>query len=451
MKMFTPQKNHLMTTGSIPQHIIQFAVPLIAGNLLQQSYQLIDMIIVGRCIDDNGLSIAAVGMSSSFIMLMIGFFMGLSTGAGIVISNAYGAGQIGKVKKSVKLSLVLAAAVSVVIAAASITCCEWLLTIFHTTEDIFDLAAAYLKLYAAGFIPSLIYNMGTSVLQAFGNSTSPFYYLAGTCLLNVILDYLFMGPGDMGVEGAAAATVLSQILAMILTLAKIYGTYTSLKKEKEEDENGWKLLQTILKYSLPISFQQIAATLSNLILQGYINLLGTGTIAAWGIFGKIDGFLLMPLRGFSLAMTTFAGQNMGAGNVKRVMEGKRWVSWMSCGITVCMSLIFLSLCEPIICIFEDEPDIVNAAKEMCWYMLPFYFLLALMRVYSGLFNGMGKTFYSSVVLFSCLCIVRVAAVAVLFPVMESAYAVYLSFYASWISALGLFLIRYPALRKENGL
>ncbi len=454
MKLFS-QDAQLMTEGSIAQHIVRFAIPLLIGNMLQQTYQLADMIIVGRCIDDDGLSIAAVGMSGSFIMLMIGFFVGLATGAGVVISNAYGAGQTKRVKKAIRIALILAACVSVTVCILSRLGCSWLLEKFHTTEDIFDLSELYLRTFALGFVPLLIYNMGTSILQALGNSTSPFYYLSVTCVLNVILDLVFMLGFDAGVGGAAWATVISQVLAMCLVLRKInkidIGGNNSVYNLYESEPDGKQILMRMLRLSLPISLQSVASSFSNLILQGQINLLGTSVIAAWGIFGRIDGFLLLPVQSFSIAITTFAGQNLGAGRLERIAEGKNCVAKMSSCVTIVLSVIFLILCEPIVLIFEDNPEIVNATREMCFFMLPFYFLIALFRTYSGLLNGMGKAIYSSVVMISCLCVLRVVVIAFIFPVFQSAMAVYISYYASWISALILFVVSYRSVGKKMGI
>ena len=295
MKLFS-QENQLMTDGSIPRHLVRFAIPLLIGNFLQQSYQLVDMIIVGRCIGDGGKSIAAVGVGTAFLGMMIGLFIGLSTGAGIVISKAYGAGRLRRVKESIRVALALAAAVALIISLLAIFSCNWILTITNTTEDIFDLASLYLKIYALGFIPQLVYNMGTSVLQALGNSTSPLCFLAVTCVLNVILDLFFMGSLDMGVAGAAAATVLSQCIAMVLVLRKIHHSDVmkqpggTVLREGRKIESRW-ILTTIVRYGVPIAIQQLTMSLSNMVLQGHINLLGTDAIAAWSILGKIDGFI----------------------------------------------------------------------------------------------------------------------------------------------------------------
>lgn len=447
------QESMLMTEGRIIPLIIRFSVPLLIGNLLQQSYQLVDLIIVGRCIKDGGLSIAAVGMGTSFINMMIGFFLGLSTGAGIVISNAYGAKRLGRVRHSIYLAIKLAACVAVTVSIFSVLTCDWFLTVTNTTEEIFHLSGVYLKIYYIGFIPLLIYNMGTSILQALGNSVSPFYYLTITCVLNIFLDIVFLQYFGMGVGGAAAATVVSQVIAMILVLRKILRPgFLSEETEAEgnivEKGESRRILGTMIRYSLPIALQQLTVSGSNLILQGYVNLLGTQIIAAFGIFSKIDGFLLLPLSSFSVAITTFTGQNYGAGNLSRILQAKRYVSRMSAGVTLGLSAILILLCEPIVRFFEDSPQIIEATKEMCVYMLPFYFLLALSRVYAGLFNGLGKPAYGSVTLIACLCIARVAYITVAFPFVPTILSIYISYYISWVLCFLMMAIAYRVFIRK---
>ena len=453
MKLFS-QNNQLMTEGSIPRHLIRFAIPLLIGNFLQQSYQLVDMIIVGRCIGDGGISIAAVGVGTSFLGMMIGLFMGLSTGAGIVISRAYGAGRTKRVKHSIQVALLLAAAVAVLITVAAIGSCNWILTLLHTTEDIFDLASLYLKIYALGFVPQLVYNMGTSVLQALGNSTSPLTFLAVTCVINVILDLVFMGALHLGVGGAAAATVLSQCAAMVLVLRKIHQSDVMqvpgerILGERGLTESRWILL-TIIRYGVPIAIQQLTMSFSNMILQGHINLLGTTAIASWSILSKIDGFILLPVSSFSMAMTTFTGQNYGARQLSRIHEGKRCVTFMSVGTTVVLSMICVLLCEPIVHIFDGSVSIVEMTKDMAWHMLPFYFTLAVIRIYTGLFNGLGRPLLGSVTMIFCMCVIRVTAVTMLFPAFHSTIAIYIAYYASWFTCMFLLMAEYRLIIRKQ--
>jgi len=294
--------------------------------------------------------------------------------------------------------------------------------------------------------------MGTSVLQALGDSTSPFCYLAVTCVLNIVLDLIFVGVFSMGVAGAAMATVLAQFIAFILIINKI--RKLDIIREKYDEEkaqvlsNG-KILKKILKLSLPLSLQQITTDLSNLILQGTINLLGTSVIAAYGIFGKIDGFLLLPLSSFAVAMTTFTGQNYGAGRYDRILQGKKIVLTMSVGVTLVMGLLLLMAIRPAVLIFEDTPAIVDAAVEMGQIMLPFYFLLAAMRVYTGLFNGVGRPVLGSVAMIFSLCIVRITFISVVFPLMQSADAVCYSYLFSWLVCLGIVYIEYLLFVKKE--
>ena len=455
MKLFA-QETQLMTEGSISKHIIHFAIPLLVSNLLQQSYNLIDMVIVGRCINDGGLSIAAVGVGASFINMMIGLFMGLATGASIVISNAYGAGRMKRVRKTIRLSLVMSASISVGLAAVSILICDWILELMNTTDDIFGLASTYLKIYFLSFIPLLVYNMGTSILQALGNSTSPFWYLLVTSILNLVMDLLFLAGFGMGVEGAALATTIATLIAAVLVLRKIFvsGLLASPEGDgtREKLDRSRYLLATIVRFGVPIGIQSLTMSLSNMVLQGNVNLLGTDAIAAWSIFGKIDGYVIMPVIGFRMAITTFTGQNFGARKLHRVEEGRKIVSWLSVGTVVVLGALVILLYRPIVMIFEPSEAVLEYCRQMAYYMVPFYFTLAFINTYTGLYNGLGKPLLGSVVMILCMCVLRVATVSVTFPIMQSLIAIAIAYYVSWFSCMFLLMGFYHfRIKKEMGL
>ncbi len=455
MKLFA-QETQLMTEGSISKHIIRFAIPLLVSNLLQQSYNLIDMVIVGRCINDGGLSIAAVGVGASFINMMIGLFMGLATGASIVISNAYGAGRMKRVRKTIRLSLVMSASISVGLAAVSILICDWILELMNTTDDIFGLASTYLKIYFLSFIPLLVYNMGTSILQALGNSTSPFWYLLVTSILNLVMDLLFLAGFGMGVEGAALATTIATLIAAVLVLRKIFASGLLASPEgdgtREKLDRSRYLLATIVRFGVPIGIQSLTMSLSNMVLQGNVNLLGTDAIAAWSIFSKIDGYVIMPVIGFRMAITTFTGQNFGARKLHRVEEGRKVVSWLSVGSVVILGALVILLYRPIVMIFEPSEAVLEYCRQMAYYMVPFYFTLAFINTYTGLYNGLGKPLLGSVVMILCMCVLRVATVSVTFPIMQSLIAITIAYYVSWFSCMFLLMGFYHfRIKKEMGL
>ena len=296
--------------------------------------------------------------------------------------------------------------------------------------------------------------MGTSVLQALGNSTSPLTFLAVTCVINVILDLVFMGALHLGVGGAAAATVLSQCVSMVLVLRKIRQSDVMkvpgerILGERGLTESRWILL-TIIRYGVPIAIQQLTMSFSNMILQGHINLLGTTAIASWSILSKIDGFILLPVSSFSMAMTTFTGQNYGARQLSRIHEGKRCVTFMSVGTTVVLSMICVLLCEPIVHIFDGSSSIVEMTKDMAWHMLPLYFTLAVIRIYTGLFNGLGRPLLGSVTMIFCMCVIRVTAVTMLFPSLHSTMAIYIAYYASWFTCMFLLMAEYRLIIRKQ--
>lgn len=435
---------HLMTEGDILPLILKYSVPLLLGNMLQQSYQLIDLMIVGRCIHDNGISVAAVGMGSSFINMMIGFFVGITSGAGIVIANAFGKRDEKKVLRSIKVSVILAACLSVFVSILSILSCDRLLTVANTTPDIFKSAGTYLKVYYVGFMPLFIYNMCTAILQALGDSKSPFKYLFISCVLNLILDYIFMGVLHLGVEGAAGATVICEMLSMIISLRKVYMT-AGFDVQKDcgcSIEADTAIVAKIVKFGIPIAVQQMTINLSNLIIQGYINKLGTDVIAAFGIYGKIDGYILLPMFSFSIAVTTFTGQNFGAGNIERINRGKKTVLILSAAVTAMLSLILMISGPFIVELFADSDSITLITVQMINNLMPFYCILAVSKTYSGIFNALGKSAYSSVTTVICLCIVRIVVLSIAFKILEAITAIYIAYIISWILLTAVIMVEY---------
>ena len=400
--------------------------------------------IVGRCIHDNGISVAAVGMGSSFINMMIGFFVGITSGAGIVIANEFGKRDEKKVLRSIKVSVILAACLSVFVSILSILSCDRLLSVANTTPDIFKSAGTYLKVYYVGFMPLFIYNMCTAVLQALGDSKSPFKYLFISCVFNLILDYVFMGVVHLGVEGAAGATVICEMMSMILSLRKVYMTagFDGQKDCGCSLEADTALMAKIVKYGIPIAVQQMTINLSNLIIQGYINKLGTDVIAAFGIYGKIDGYILLPVFSFSIAVTTFTGQNFGAGNTERINRGKKTVLTLSAAVTAMLSVIMMISGPFIAEFFTDSDSIIFITVQMINNLMPFYCLIAVSKTYSGIFNALGKSAYSSVTTVICLCIVRIVVLSIAFKILEAITAIYIAYVSSWILLTAVIMVEY---------
>ena len=391
MKLFS-QNNQLMTEGSIPRHLIRFAIPLLIGNFLQQSYQLVDMIIVGRCIGDGGISIAAVGVGTSFLGMMIGLFVGLSTGAGLVISRAYGAGRTKRVKHSIQVALLLAAAVAVLITVAAIGSCNWILTLLHTTEDIFDLASLYLKIYALGFVPQLVYNMGTSVLQALGNSTSPLTFLAVSALLNIVLDIWFVVGLHMGVRGAAWSTVIAQAAAGIGIGVYAIGKLPILHRDKTSVKWNPHRLWEIIVNDVATGIQQSVMNFGILMIQGLVNSFGTTIMASFAAAVKIDTIAYMPAQEFGNAYSLFVSQNYGAQKTDRIRKGTKIALLASACFCVGISVLIFTFAERLMGMFIDpsEAEIITEGARYLRIEGTMYVGIGILFLWYGYFRGIHR-------------------------------------------------------------
>ena len=277
-----------------------------------------------------------------------------------------------------------------------------------------------------------------------------------TCVINLGLDLLFLGVFGMGVGGAALATALATLIAALLVLRKIFvsGLLAAPDGEelREKLDRSRYLLATIIRYGIPIGIQSLTMSLSNMVLQGNVNLLGTDAIAAWSIFGKIDGYVIMPVISFRMAITTFTGQNYGARKLHRVEEGRRTVSWLSVGTVVILGTLVILLYRPIVMIFEPSEAVLEYCWQMAYYMVPFYFTLAFINTYTGVYNGLGKPLIGSAVMILCMCVLRVAAVSITFPAMHSLMAIAIAYYVSWFSCMFLLMgIYHFRLKKQLDL
>ena len=314
--------------GSIWKSLLFYFFPIWFGSIFQQMYTTVDAVVVGRFVGKEALA-ALGGTSSLLVDLSVGFFIGASAGAGVVISHCYGAGDRERLRYSVHASMKLA-----VICGAALTVVGFLLTPMalrwmNTPADVLEGATIYLRVYFCGVIPSLLYNMGSSVLRAVGDAKRPLYFLIFTTVVNIGLDVLFVAVFKMGIFGAALATILAQVFSAVLVLRTLLNTNESYRLVLGGCEAYPEVFRQIVRLGLPSGFQYMLYTVSNLVVQAKVNLLGTDVAAAWAVISKLDGIFWLTMTAFGTAITTFTGQNYGAGKMDRVHRG------MHVGIVLC--------------------------------------------------------------------------------------------------------------------
>lgn len=385
-----------MTKGSIPVNILKFAFPLLLGNLFQQFYNMVDMWVIGQT--DNVDAFAAVGNVSPIINMLIGFFMGLSSGAGVIISQYYGAKNEKKVNEVAHTSIALTLVMSVAFTVLGIALTPVLLKLMLNNNDgvstVYPYAKTYLTIYFSGVIGLMIYNMGAGILRAIGDSTRPFYFLVVSALTNIVLDLLFVFVFDMGVEGVALATIIAQGISAILTVITLLKTSSSVKLNFKKLNLDTQILKNIFSVGLPAAIQMMITALSNVFVQSYVagvNGVQAHCLGGWTTYSKIDAFIFLPVQSISLAATTLVGQNLGNGDMKRAKKGTYIAFGMSLAINVAVIAVVMIFAPYLAAFFEDDPNVVYYAELLLHNITPFYIFCSVNQVFAAALRGAGNT------------------------------------------------------------
>lgn len=423
------KKTILMTEGVIWRQIFLFSIPLILGNLLQQMYNTMDSVIVGNFVGSDAL--AAVGASSSLLYLLIAFSTGAATGAGVVVAQLYGAGDEKKVQDAVHTALGIAVVLGLILTVVGIAVSPKLLEWMNTPEDIMEQSVEYLRVYFAGVVFNVIYNMAAGILNAVGNSKRSLLYLGIASFLNIGLDIFFIAILKMGVAGAAIATDICQLISSILILGFLVKVPDKYRITVKKIRIHKHMATRIIQIGLPSGIQNMVISLSNVLVQTGVNGFGTNAVAGFSAYLKVDGFNILPVMSFSMAATTFTGQNYGAGKMDRVKRGM-WVTVaMSMIYTITTGFLLLTFAEPIISIFTSDANVIAYGVLATKYFCPFYFLLGIMHSLAGTVRGTGKTIPPMVIILLALCVFRIIWVQFAVPKFESIRGIYLVYPLSW--------------------
>lgn len=378
-----------MTQGSTTRHLVRFALPLLAGNLFQQLYNMVDTWVVGNFVSNEAFS--AVGTVTPIINTLIGFFLGMSSGAGVVISQYYGAHRPEKVREAVHTAMLLTVIMGVVFTGVGIAMTPLMLELMKTPAEVAPDQAAYLTIYFAGIMGLLLYNMGSGILRAVGDSQRPFYFLLVSAGVNTALDLLFVLKFGMGVEGVAYATIIAQAVSAVLTIAVLIGYDGSVKLSLRDLRIHWRMLKKIVAVGIPAALQMAITAFSNVFVQGYINHFGADCMSGWTAYTKIDQLVILPVQSLSLASTTFVGQNLGVGNVERAKGGVRRALYLSFAVTAVLLVPVLTLAPDMTAFFNSKPEVVSYGALLLRLLSPFYFFFCINQIYSGALRGSGNS------------------------------------------------------------
>ena len=376
-----------MTGGSISKLLIAFAIPLLMGNLFQQLYNTVDSLVVGNFVGKEAL--AAVGSTTPIINTLVMFFGGVAVGASVIISRYFGAHDDEKLHTAIETTMALTFVSSILCTVLGIYIAPALLRFMDTPEDVLPEAATYLKIYFAGVSGLLIYNMTSGILRAVGDTKRPLYFLILSSIMNIVLDLIFVIYFHMGIAGVAYATIISQFVSSILVL-------TILTRSTENYRFVWKdlcfnkkMLSQICKVGFPVGLQQAVTSFSNVYVQSYINSFGSSCMAGWSSYVKIDSFLMLPLQSMSQASTTFASQNIGAKNVKRVKDGTKTALLLSSAVIFVLAAILWIFAPQMTALFNQDPEVIYYGTLFLRLCVFAVVLCCPNQIYAGTLRGAG--------------------------------------------------------------
>ncbi len=397
-----------ITEGSIWKGMLLFALPIMLGSLLQQLYNMADAVIVGRALGKAAL--AAVGGSSGRITnLLVNSFVALTSGASVVIAQYFGAQDTRRVRKGICTAMLLSVVCGVLLTVFGIASARSLLILMKTTADTLDASASYLRIYFLGMVPTMIYNMGSGILRAMGDSKRPLYYLFVCVVANIGLDLLFVLVFHWGIEGAAAATALSQVVCAALVLRALLRLPADerLLFDREELDRG--TLRRMLRIGLPAGLQCAMYGIANMVLQVGINLLGTDSMAGWTAFNKFDDYYWPVSNAIGIAVMTYVGQNFGAGDRERVHESIRKGLLIHLSISILFSFLIVGIRYPMMRLFVgDDPTVVAIGAQVTMMVAPFYITFTLVEVLSSTMRGVGDALVPATLTMVFTCFVRLA-------------------------------------------
>lgn len=439
-------KNQI-TEGVIWRQLLIFFFPIVIGTLFQQLYNTVDAVIVGRFVGKQAL--ASVGGSAAVLSnLIIGFFTGLSAGATVIISQHYGAKNTRSLHESLHTAYAFSIIASLVIAVLGWFLTPWLLTVMKTPSDVLTDSILYLRIYFLGMIAVLVFNMGSGIMRAIGDSRRPLNYLIVCCLLNIVLDIIMVLVFHLGIAGVAAATVISQAVSAALVTRALMIDYDVLKLTLTDIRLSPSMLRSELRIGFPSGLQSCMYGITNIIIQAAVNGFGTDPAAAWAAYGKLDAIFWTICGAFGIAITTFAGQNYGARRYDRVFKSVRVCLSMSLGVCGLLLIFLITLCRPLFHIFTTDANVVNIGVYMLRYITPSYIVFVFIEILSGALRGIGDVLFPTLITLGGVCCVRLPWILLVVPRRHELWTILISYPMSWAATAVLLILYYFYRRKH---
>lgn len=427
------EKSKDMILDSSVKSLLTYAVPLLMSNIFQQLYTVIDSLIVGNYLGKAEL--AAVGTSGTISFFGIGIFTGIATGAGVVIGNYYGARDDKRLKEAVHTSIALGIAGGVLLSVAGVLCARQVLVLMDTPEEVLPYAAVYQRIYFAGLVFAVVYNMGTGILRAEGDSSHPLYYLIVTTVVNIVLDLVMICVLGMGIAGAALATVISEAVSAVMVMYHLCRQPEPLNVSLREIRMYKGVAGKVIGMGIPTGIQTGVIAFSNIIVQSFINQFGVDAASGCSAYIKIDGFVLLPITSFGLVAMTFTSQNIGTGKTDIIKTGERKIMAISLSYTVVVSLLLELFAGELIGMFNRDAGVVEAGCKMLRILAPGYWMLAVTHILVGMFRGSGKSLMAMLIMLVNLVAFRILFLALLVPKIHTLETVLWSYTVTWVTAV----------------
>jgi putative MATE family efflux protein len=431
-----------MTEGSIPGQILRFAAPLFLGNLFQQLYNTADALIVGNMLGNDAL--AAVSATGTLVFLVISLFVGIAAGSGVLISRYFGAQDFDKLEKAIHTNVAFSLAAGVLMTVFGVLFTPWMLEAMGTPEDVMDLSATYIRTFFAGSLGLVLYNGLRGVMQAVGDGKNPLKYLIFCSVLNVVLDITFIGLFHTGVGGAALATIISQFLSGLLCLRKLLMTDAEYRVELKKIRFHWPTLKLIVRYGLPSGIQNSVIAIANVVVQANINEFGTMAVAGCGAYAKVEGFAFLPITSFTISLTTFVGQNLGAKEYDRAKKGARFGLWCAIFSAELIGVLLYATAPAVIGAFTREPEAIAFGVDKGRICSVFFCLLAASHGLAAVLRGAGKAVIPMISMLAFWCVIRVTFLHFMVPIYHTIATVNWVYPLTWALStvfLGLYYWR----------
>lgn len=448
--LFVKKKSDVdMTEGNIWRHLIIFALPLLMGSLFQQLYNTVDTWVLGRYVSDEAFS--AVGAVTPIVNMLIGFFTGLSSGASVVISQYYGAKQFDRIDKAVRTSSLITLISGVLLSVLGIILVPLMLDLMKMPENVYKEAETYLVIYFAGMTGLMIYNMGSGILRAIGDSQKPFYFLACTTVVNIVLDLVFAINFKMGVAGVAYATIIAQGVSALLVIISLLKHKGCIRLRAPYVSLDSPILKKIIIIGIPAALQVSVTSFSNVFVQSYVNHFGDTVMGGWTAYTKIDQLMFLPMQAIALAATTFVGQNLGKKNEERAKKGVTVSLWLSVFVTVIIMIPIIIFAPYLVRFFNENAEIIAYGSDFLIYLSPFYVLCCVNQVYAGALRGAGNSRTPMVIMLLTFVLFRQVYLFIMANyISNTVMNIAMAYPAGWLVCTLIYIVYYKRVGLSRG-